>query len=131
MPTSGYTLFQAPVPSQTLIHVHGGAEELGRVYRAALPINSGMANFAAALAQLKLAGAKWAARTRQAREDFLAWTEVQPMPGRLQYGDVVKWLDRNLPEDAIVCGGAGNFSGWGRSSFHHKGFRTQPGSPRG
>jgi len=131
MTTSGYTLFQAPVPSQTLIHVHGGAEELGRVYRAALPINSGMANFVAALAQLKLDGAKWAARTRQAREDFLAWTEVQPMPGRLQYGDVVKWLDRNLPEDAIVCGGAGNFSGWVHRYFRYKGFRTQLGSTAG
>jgi len=131
MTTSGYTLFQAPVPSQTLIHVHGGAEELGRVYRAALPINSGMANFVAALAQLKLDGAKWAARTRQAREDFLAWSEVQPMPGRLQYGDVVKWLDRNLPEDAIVCGGAGNFSGWVHRYFRYKGFRTQLGSTAG
>jgi acetolactate synthase-1/2/3 large subunit len=131
MTTSGYTLFEAPVPSQTLIHVHGGAEELGRVYRAALPINSGMANFVETLAQLKLDGAKWAARARQAREDFLAWTEVQPMPGRLQYGDVVKWLDRNLPEDAIVCGGAGNFSGWVHRYFRYKGFRTQLGSTAG
>jgi acetolactate synthase-1/2/3 large subunit len=131
MTTSGYTLFEAPVPSQALIHVHGGAEELGRVYRATLPINSGMANFVESLAQLKLDGAKWAARTRQAREDFLAWTEVQPMPGRLQYGDVVKWLDRNLPEDAIVCGGAGNFSGWVHRYFRYKGFRTQLGSTAG
>jgi acetolactate synthase-1/2/3 large subunit len=131
MTTGGYTLFQAPVPSQALVHVHGGAEELGRVYRAALPINSGMANFVEALALLKLDGAKWAARTRQAREEFLAWTEVQPMPGKLQYGEVVKWLDENLPEDAIVCGGAGNFSGWVHRYFRYKGFRTQLGSTNG
>ncbi|MEX0637162.1 MAG: thiamine pyrophosphate-binding protein [Burkholderiales bacterium] len=131
MTTGGYTLFEAPVPRQTLIHVHGGAEELGRVYHAALPINSGMANFVAALAQLKLDGAKWAARTRQAREDYLAWRQVLPMPGKLQYGEVVRWLDENLPEDAIVCGGAGNFSGWVHRYFRYKGFRTQLGSTNG
>jgi acetolactate synthase-1/2/3 large subunit len=131
MTTGGYALFQVPVPSQTLIHVHGGAEELGRVYRAALPINSGMARFVEALAQVKLDGAKWAGRTGQAREEYLAWSEPQPMPGRLQYAHVVKWLSDQLPEDAIVCGGAGNFSGWVHRFFRYKGFRTQLGSTNG
>src|SRR5437660_435027 len=36
MTTSAYTLVEVPVPKQTLIHVHAGAEELGRVYRPAL-----------------------------------------------------------------------------------------------
>jgi acetolactate synthase-1/2/3 large subunit len=131
MTTGGYTLFQAPVPAQELIHVHGGPEELGRVYHAALPIASGMARFVEALSAVKLDGAKWAERTRQAREEYLAWTQVQPMPGRLQYGEVVKWLDANLPEDAIIAGGAGNFSGWVHRHFRYKGFRTQLGSTNG
>ncbi|HJS38906.1 MAG TPA: thiamine pyrophosphate-binding protein [Burkholderiales bacterium] len=131
MTTSGYSLFQAPVPSQTLIHVHGGAEELGRVYHAALPITSGMARFVQALSKVRIDGAKWAARTQQAREEFLAWTQVQPMPGKLHYGEVVKWLDANLPEDAIIAGGAGNFSGWVHRYFRYKGFRTQLGSTNG
>jgi acetolactate synthase-1/2/3 large subunit len=131
MTTGGYTLFQAPVPSQSLIHVHGGAEELGRVYHAALPINAGMARFVEALAQVKLDGAKWAARTQQAREEYLAWSAPQPMPGKLQYADIVQWLSQNLPEDAIVCGGAGNFSGWVHRFFRYKGYRTQLGSTNG
>jgi len=131
MTTGGYTLFEAPVPSQALIHVHGGAEELGRVYHAALPIASGMARFVEALSQVKLDGAKWAARTKQAREEFLAWTQVQPMPGKLHYGEVVRWLSENLPEDAIIAGGAGNFSGWVHRYFRYKGFRTQLGSTNG
>jgi acetolactate synthase-1/2/3 large subunit len=81
MTTGGYALFEAPVPAQKLIHVHGGAEELGRVYHAALPINSGMARFVAALATVKLDGARWAARTQQARADYLAWSEPQPISG--------------------------------------------------
>ena len=131
MTTGGYTLFQAPVPSQTLIHVHGGAEELGRVYHAVLPINAGMARFVEALAQVKLDGTKWAARTRQAREEYLAWSAPQPIPGKLQYAEIVQWLSEHLPEDAIVCGGAGNFSGWVHRYFRYKGFRTQLGSTNG
>src|SRR5262245_57975120 len=42
MTTGAYTLVEAPLPRQTLVHVHSGAEELGRVYRPSLPINSGM-----------------------------------------------------------------------------------------
>ena len=131
MTTSGYSLLEAPVPAQKLIHVHGGAEELGRVYSATLPINAGMARFVEALSQVKLDGAKWAGRTRQARDEYLAWTQVQPMPGKLHYGEVVKWLDANLPEDAIIAGGAGNFSGWVHRHFRYKGFRTQLGSTNG
>src|SRR5688500_10393171 len=51
MTTSAYTLLDAPVPRQVLIHVHGGAEELGRVYRPALAINSGMAQFVDAISR--------------------------------------------------------------------------------
>jgi acetolactate synthase-1/2/3 large subunit len=131
MTTSAYSLFEAPVPAQKLIHVHGGAEELGRVYSATLPINAGMARFVESLAQVKLDGAKWAARTQQARDEYLAWTQLQPMPGKLHYGEVVKWLDANLPEDAIIAGGAGNFSGWVHRYFRYKGFRTQLGSTNG
>ena len=36
MPSQGYTLFDIPAPKQTLVHVHPGAEELGRVYRPTL-----------------------------------------------------------------------------------------------
>src|SRR5204862_7537565 len=42
MTTGGYTLFEVPVPRQTLVHAHPGAEELGRVYAPDLPINAGM-----------------------------------------------------------------------------------------
>lgn len=42
MTTSGYTLLEAPIPRQKLIHIHSDALELGRVYQADLMINSGM-----------------------------------------------------------------------------------------
>ncbi len=39
-PSQSYTLLDVPVPKQTLIHVHPGIEELGRVYRPHLAIHA-------------------------------------------------------------------------------------------
>jgi acetolactate synthase-1/2/3 large subunit len=123
--TSGYTLLEAPAPKQTLVHVHAGAEELGRVYQAALPIHSGYPQFAEALAGIRLDGAKWRDWTRAARADYEAWNATQPMPGALHYGEVIAWLSAHLPEDAIVANGAGNFAGWVHRHFRYKRCRTQ------
>ncbi|HYR37449.1 MAG TPA: thiamine pyrophosphate-binding protein [Burkholderiales bacterium] len=131
MTTGGYTLVEAPVPKQTLIHVHAGAEELGRVYRPALAINSGMAQFVEALEKLSLGNPLWKQRSAEARKEFLEWTEPRPMPGKVQYGEVIRWLSDHLPDDTIVAGGAGNFAGWLHRHFRYKGFRTQLGSTNG
>ena len=130
MTTGGYTLVDSPVPKQALVHVHAGAEELGRVYRPALAINSGMAQFVEAIEKLRFDGS-WKARTEQARREFLEWTEPRPMPGQVQYGEIIRWLSERLPEDAIIAGGAGNFAGWLHRHFRYKGFRTQLGSTNG
>ena len=123
--TGGYTLLEVPVPRQTLVHVHAGAEELGRVYAARLPINSGMAQFADALEGVRLDGARWHEWARAARAEYEAWRVPVAMPGRVQLGEIVKWLSDHLPEDAIVANGAGNFSGWLHRHFVYKRYRTQ------
>src|SRR6266404_7316046 len=97
MTTSGYTLLEAPVPQQTLIHVHAGAEELGRVYRPALAINSGCAQFVEALERLSFKSAIWKERSGAARKEFLEWTEPRQMPGSVQYGEIIRWLSDRLP----------------------------------
>ena len=131
MTTSAYTLVEVPVPRQTLIHVHAGAEELGRVYRPALAINAGNAQFVQALERLSFARPAWRADTERLRQSYLEWTTPRPMPGELQYGEVIKWLSERLPEDTIIAGGAGNFAGWLHRHFRYKGFRTQLGSTNG
>ena len=131
MTTGGYTLLEAPQPRQKLVHVHAGAEELGRVYRPELPINSGYPQFVEALQNFKLPNPAWRKQTEEARADYLAWIEPRPMPGALHYGEVIRWLSGNLPEDTIVAGGAGNFAGWLHRHFQYKGFRTQLGSTNG
>jgi acetolactate synthase-1/2/3 large subunit len=131
MTTGGYTLVEAPVPRQTLIHVHAGAEELGRVYRPALAINAGYPQFVEALSSLSFRNSQWKEETAKARQEYLDWTEPQPMPGALQYGQLIRWLSDRLPEDTIVAGGAGNFAGWLHRHFRYKGFRTQLGPTNG
>jgi len=129
--TSAYSLLEVPTPRQTLIHVHAGAEELGRVYHATLPINSGADQFIEALSSVKLDGTRWLEFTRAARAEYEAWAQPQPIPGRLQYGEIVRWLGTTLPEDAIMSSGAGNFAGWVHRYYCYKGYRTHLGPMNG
>jgi acetolactate synthase-1/2/3 large subunit len=112
MTTGGYTLLQAPRPAQKLVHIHAGAEELGRVYAADLLLQASMAVAAQALETLAApADVPWAAHTAAARDDYEA-NLVAPAVEPLDLAVVVKTLQRLLPEDTVFTNGAGNYSGW-------------------
>ena len=128
MTTGGYTLVAPPRSRQKLVHVHAGAEELGRVYQGDLLINSGMQQFAAAAKALAIDGAAWRGWRpwlEGARADYLQWQQPQAIPGRVQLADIVACMRGRLPEDAIICTGAGNFSGWWQRYWRFTGMRTQ------
>src|SRR5258706_4256210 len=126
MTTSGYTLLDSPVPRQRLIHVHPGAEELGRVYQPELAILSGMAPFARPAGALApIASPAWSSSVGEARAEFMAWTARREMPGRVQLCDVIDWLGKHMPEDTIYANGAGNFSVWLHRFHRYTGWRTQ------
>jgi acetolactate synthase-1/2/3 large subunit len=110
MTTSGYTLLDVPRPQQTLVHVHPGAEELGRVYQAELPILSGMEQFGAAVRDLRVRP-RWGDWTAGARADYEAWQQHDPIPGPVDVGDCLAHLRGRLP-NAVVCNGAGNHTVW-------------------
>jgi acetolactate synthase-1/2/3 large subunit len=110
MTTSGYTLLEPPTPAQTLVHVHPGAEELGRVYRAELPILSGMEQFSSAVRDLRVEP-RWREWTAAARAEYEDWQRHDPMPGTLDLGDCIAHMRERVP-DAIVTNGAGNFTVW-------------------
>jgi len=112
MTTGGYSLLAAPQPSQTLVHVHAGAEELGRVYAADLLLQSSMACAAKALETLaappELAWREWTAAAAADLEANRVPTPVAP----LDLAEVMLTLQRLVPEDAVYTNGAGNFSNW-------------------
>ena len=124
--TSGYTLVDAPRPRQTLVHVHPGAEELGRVYQPDLAIQAGMPAFAAAARALAPVDPKrWADWTVSAREDYLENIRPVTAPGAVQPAEIVAWLGDRLPPEAIMTNGAGNYSGWLNRFYPYRRYRTQ------
>lgn len=132
MTTSGYTLVSAPVPKQRLVHVHPGAEELGRVYQADLLINSGMPEFAAALAEMAPVDASaWSGLVEQAHAADQAERVPTPTSDRLDMAQVVLELQKRLGKDVIVTNGAGNYSGWAHRYWRYAGFRSQLGPTSG
>ena len=110
MTTSGYTLLAVPTPEQSLVHVHPGAEELGRVYQAELPILSGPEELAAAVADLRVVP-RWRDWTAATRADFETWQEPPSMPGALNLAECIAHMRERVP-DAIVTNGAGNHTVW-------------------
>jgi acetolactate synthase I/II/III large subunit len=122
LPSQHYTLFDIPRPQVPFVHVHPGAEELGRVYSAHLAINATPTAFAAALETLKFARAP-AGEAKAARADYLAWTDKPTeQPGKVNFGAVMVWLRDNLAPDAILCNGAGNYSAWIHRFFRFRRF---------
>jgi acetolactate synthase-1/2/3 large subunit len=127
MPSQSYTLFEIPAPKQTLVHVHPGIEELGRVYRPALAIHAAPSAFAAALEGLQAPHEiPWRDETRTAHGDYLAFSgEATQVPGAVNVGEIMVWLRDQLAPDDIVCNGAGNFAAWIHRFYRFRKFGTQ------
>jgi acetolactate synthase I/II/III large subunit len=127
MPSSSYTLLDIPVPAQRLVHVHPGAEELGRVYAPTLAIQASPAAFCQALREMSPARMpSWHNEAAAAHADYLEWSErPNRLPGDFQYGEAVVWLRERLPPDAVICNGAGNFSIWIHRYYRFRGFGSQ------
>ena len=125
MTTRSYTLIDIPTPRQTLVHVHPGPEELGRVYQAELPINSGLPQFAAALHRVGVKDPPWRDWTAAARAEYVENLHHRELPGELQLGDVMAFLRERLPADAVFTCGAGNFTVWAHRFYEFSEFGTQ------
>ncbi|HEY4923748.1 MAG TPA: thiamine pyrophosphate-binding protein [Roseiarcus sp.] len=126
MSSQAYTLFDIPVPRQKLVHVHADAEEIGRIYHPSLGIVATPPAFCAALEGLQPPNAiAWSAETRQARADYLAWTDRAPAsPGPVQLGEIMVWLRERTP-DAIIANGAGNYTIWAGRFWRYRRFDSQ------
>ena len=134
MTTGGYTLLQAPRPTQKLVHIHASAEELGRVYQADLAIHASMSAAARSLEVLSAPPTlPWQAWAKETNDDYLA--NVDPangglkLPGTIDMPAIIATLQKHLPTDAVLTNGAGNFASWLHRFFKYhglaKGFKTQ------
>lgn len=123
--TKGYALVDPAAPGKTILHIHPDPDEAGRVYRPDLAIAAPAPDMVKRLAARPApAHPDWAAWTRTARADHEAWLKPDPTPGAVKLEEVMCWLSDNLPDDAIMTNGAGNFA-----AFIHRYFlaRAFPG----
>ncbi len=124
--TRGYTLLDVPRPRQTLVHVHPDPGELGRVYETDLPVVSDLTEFASGLRRLlPMEEPRWSGWAEAARADYLANLEPRPLPGELDLAEVMAFLRRRLPPDAIFTCGAGNFTVWAHRFYEFSQYPTQ------
>jgi Thiamine pyrophosphate-requiring enzymes [acetolactate synthase, pyruvate dehydrogenase (cytochrome), glyoxylate carboligase, phosphonopyruvate decarboxylase] len=123
--TSAYTLLDVPVPRQTLVHVHPGADELGRVYQPALAIAATPGAFLAAIDGVAARPEAISDAAAGAHGEYEAWRDPRPVPGSVDLWRVVRWLDERLPEDAILTNGAGNYATWVHRLYRYGAARRQ------
>jgi acetolactate synthase I/II/III large subunit len=111
--TDGYTLVTPDHPGQTLVHVHPDPNELGRVYHADLPICADMGEFAEMVDEWIDPDCVRFSCGEEAHKEWLDWSEPKPRDGvKLDLGPCVAAMRAKLPDNTIICNGAGNFSGW-------------------
>ena len=129
VPTGGYTLLAPPRTAQKLVHLHADAAELGRVYQPDLAVQSSAEAGAALLRSLAAPASRpWDDWTRQAGERHARYQALPPRhadASGVDLGQVVAYLDRTLPDDAIVANGAGNYAVWLHRFYRYRRPRTE------
>jgi acetolactate synthase-1/2/3 large subunit len=124
--TDGYTLISPDHPGQTLVHVHPDPNELGRVYATDLPICADMGEFAEMIDGWVDPDLVRFSCGEEAHIEWLEWSDPKPREDvRLDLGPCVAAMREQLPQNTIICNGAGNFSGWWHRYWHYGPMPTQ------
>lgn len=126
IPSQGYSLLEIPGPATRLVHIHPGAEELGRVYVPDLAIHASPVRFVEALERLAVTpNPAWRREAAAAHADYRAWSDVPtPQPGAVNLGAVMVHLRETLSPDTILCNGAGNYASWIHRFYRFRRFMT-------
>ena len=123
--TGSYGLLDSPKPQMSLAHVFPAGEELGRVYEPEIALVSDTESFCLAASEWAPINADvFAARTQTLRNAFEEFSSVDAVPGDPLAGHFAH-LAETLPEDAIVCNGAGNYAAWLHRFYRYRAPRTQ------
>jgi acetolactate synthase-1/2/3 large subunit len=124
IPSQSYTLLDIPNPQMPLVHIHSDKDEIGHVYIPEIGIVSSPKHFLAAM----MSGRNDAGRTAPCpeHEAYREWSDVMPTPpGDVNLAEIMKYLRENLPDDAIMTSGAGNYAVWLHRYYHHRHHQSQ------
>ncbi len=125
--TNTYSLIELLAPSRKLVHIHPDPGELGRVYQSSLPINSGVAGFAGAAAQLK-SPAQTATRMEWAKDlrgDYEKLISPPACDNEMDVSAIVAGLNDVLPDNAIITNGAGAYAAFVHRYYQYRAYPTQ------
>lgn len=112
MTTMGYTLIESPKPQQALAHVFPAGEELGRVFEPAISLVSDTESFCRAAAKWdSVVPGKFANWRESLRTHYEKFNSPESIPDD-PLAPYFSHLNDVLPDDAIFCNGAGNYSAW-------------------
>lgn len=123
--TQGFTNLDPAAPSALICHIHADPNELGRIWAPDQSCVAAAPDFVAALACLPACGEDWSEWTERARADYEQWLTPKESPGDVKQEAVISWLSENLPADAIITNGAGNYAAWLHRYFVYKQYGTQ------
>ena len=123
-PTQGYTLFDRDHTAEVLVHIHPGAEELGRVWPTLDAATADNSLAAMALSALK-PGRTWHDQAKAAHDHYQAFSTPVAVTGAVNMSECMAHLGEVLPPTAIVTNGAGNFAAWLHRFYRHTACRTQ------
>ena len=110
-----------PSPNARLVHIHPGAEELGRLYQADLPMLADPNLAAMALADLPAIRRHSGAR-QIAVAGWQAHVTLGPQPGPVDMAEVMRVLNARLPAGTTMTTGAGNASDWPNIHYRYRQF---------
>ncbi|MER8436849.1 thiamine pyrophosphate-binding protein [Mesorhizobium sp. M1312] len=119
--TLKHKIIAAPRPECQLVHIHPGAEELGRLYQADLPILADPSLAALALSELRPTRIHTAA-TSDALAGYTAHVTLPPQLGPVDMAEVMRVLNERLPRDTTMTTGAGNATDWPNIHYCYRQF---------
>lgn len=113
--TLGFTLPQAPHPTQTLVHIYPDSGPIGRVIRADLglvadpvAVLNGLAQSARVVSAVR---ERWVTEVKEASRESQKFMSPMPDDG-IDFGVVTMALAKLAPQDAIITMDAGNMTTW-------------------
>jgi len=126
--TMTYSVLKPPRIAARLVHVHPDPNELNRVYQADLAIVAAPSTAAERFAEIRPIESPpwrdWTDAARREYENFIAVPEKGPQQG-VDMAVVIRHLATQLPANALIANGAGNFTVWVHRFFTYKAPHTE------
>jgi acetolactate synthase-1/2/3 large subunit len=127
IPSQNFALLDVPIPQCKLIHIYPDSSEIGKLYVPTLGIEAGPAEFTALLKNVAPSNKKPNnEHVRSANLSYKKWSSLDAaVPEAKTMKAVMHGLINVLPDDAVICNGAGNYASWLHRFYPYQSFNSQ------